>query len=82
MQAGVHTRDVDLCYQYFAQHFPGHAADLRRALAMVSAPLEDANVLNDYLDTVGGWLIAQAEQWLDQYNPPRDTAPGRKRYYW
>jgi hypothetical protein len=74
MQTGVHTRDVDICYATFTQHFPGHAADLRRALEMVSAPLADADALKNYLDDVGRWLTAQANKWLDQHNPPHDLA--------
>ena len=74
MEAGVHTRDMDRCYHYIAQHFPGHAADLRRALDMVDNPSEDAAMLHAYLDNVGEWLIAQANKWLDQYNPSRDGA--------
>ena len=74
MQARVHTRDVDLCYHYFAQHFPDHAADLRCALDFVSTPLDAADALHDYLENVGGWMIAQADKWLDQHNPPHDLA--------
>ncbi len=74
MQTGVHTRDVDMCYRYFAQHYPGHAADLRRMLDYVTTPTDDVQTLQADLERCGGWLIAQADKWLDQYNPARDLA--------
>lgn len=72
VEEAVYTRDADLCYSYFARHFPGHSADLRRALDYLAAPLDAAGEADAYLDVMGGWMIAQADRWLDTHNPARD----------
>lgn len=72
--AGLHTRDLDLCYEHFARHHPGQGAAMHRALDYVERPASDANELRAYLHDFGGWLRAAAEQWLDQHNPRRHLA--------
>jgi hypothetical protein len=74
MQEGVHTRDADLCYHYCARHYPGHADDLRRALSYVDQPPSRADQALTFLDTVGAWMIARADAWLDDHNPTRELA--------
>lgn len=71
---GVYTRDLDLCYEYFARHYPGHAADMQRALRYAENPSTDAMEVLDYLADMGEWIIAHANAWLDQHNPDRDPA--------
>lgn len=71
---GVYTRDLDLCYEYFAKHYPGHAADMQRALRYAENPSMDAMEVLGYLANMGEWMIAHANTWLDQHNPERDLA--------
>jgi uncharacterized protein len=71
---GIHTRDLDLSYEYFAKHYPGHAADMQRALIYAENPSMDAMEVLDYLAIMGAWMIAHADSWLDQHNPDRELA--------
>lgn len=74
LEEGVFTRDIDLCCDIFARHYPGHAADMRRALDRARQPSADAGELLRFLDSWGGWMIEQADAWLERYNPRRDLA--------
>ncbi|MBZ0294938.1 MAG: hypothetical protein K8L99_20415 [Anaerolineae bacterium] len=74
VEEGRHTRDHDLCYEAFARHYPGHAADMKRALEYARFPLEDADGVLAFLENMGSWIIAQANRWLDEHNPARDPA--------
>lgn len=69
VEEGVYTRDFDLCYEYFARHYPGHAGDMRRALQYVENPSGSAEELLAYLGDMGDWMIVHADTWMQQYNP-------------
>ena len=71
MQEGVHTRDVDVCCRYAIRHFPEQADMLQQALNYTARPSTSASDALYFLDTAGRWIIAQAEDWLDQHNPDR-----------
>lgn len=69
-----HTRDVDLCAEVFARHYPAHAAAIQQAFDRVTQPLDDAAALRAELAAIQGWLLPLADQWLDTHNPQRDAA--------
>lgn len=71
LDAGVYTRDLDLSYQYFTQHYPHLADDMRRALEFAPNPPQDVELVSRYLTEFGGTLVAEADQWLDKHNPER-----------
>jgi hypothetical protein len=74
LRTGVYTRDLDLSCDYVVQHYPDHADDARRALAYVRQPSREAQVVRDYLNRFGVWMVSEANRWLDQHNPARDLA--------
>jgi hypothetical protein len=74
LEEGVFTRDIDLCCEVFSKHYPGHAADMRRALALARQPSTNAGEVLTFLDSWGSWMIRQADIWLDRHNPHRDLA--------
>ncbi len=71
---GGFTRDIDLCCDIFGRHYPDRAGDMRRALDLAHQPAGDAATVLRFLAEWGGWLLAQADAWLDRYNPRRDLA--------
>lgn len=70
-QVKEHTRDVELCAYYVAQTFSDKTAEIQQAVDWIARPIEDAGLLLAYLDDFGGWLIDQADLWLDEHNPER-----------
>jgi uncharacterized protein len=69
----VFTRDLKLCYNYFAGRYPRQAQDMRRVLELAIQPSADPTLLLDLLDHFGRWLIAEAETWLSRHNPSKTT---------
>lgn len=74
LEEGVFTRDIDLCCDIFAKHYPGHASDMRRALDLARQPVSDAETVLRFLGYWGDWIITHANIWLDRYNPQRELA--------
>ncbi len=74
IQAGVHTRDADVCAAYFAEYHPEYADAAQAALRYVSEPTADADAALALVDSLRAWLLPLAEAWLDQHNPDRDDA--------
>lgn len=74
MESGVHTRDVDLCYTYFAEAYPDHAGAMRGVLDVAFNPVDDADRALHWLQTVRGWLLPLVDAWLDDHNPDRNLA--------
>jgi len=71
---GVYTRDLDLCYEYFIKRYPERVVEMRQALSYAENPSMDAMEVLGYLAEMGAWMIARADEWLDQHNPDRDLA--------
>lgn len=74
VKAGVHTRDIDLCGDYFGRYYPDHAEAMRQTLDHALNPLEDAGTALDWLESVKSWLLPLVDAWLDTHNPDRDLA--------
>jgi uncharacterized protein len=69
LDEGVFTRDLKLCYDYFARHYPTQSQEMRRVLELAIQPSADPELLLDLLDGFGAWLIARADEWLARHNP-------------
>jgi hypothetical protein len=68
---GVFTRDLKLCYEYFAGHYPAQEQTMRRVLELAIQPTNDREVVLELLTTFGVWMIARADEWLEQHNPSK-----------
>lgn len=71
LDEGVFTRDLKLCYEFFARQYPGQDQAMRRVLELAIQPTSDRGVVLDLLTTFGAWMIARADEWLLQHNPSR-----------
>lgn len=71
LEAGVFTRDLKLCYEFFARHYPAQESAMRRVLELAIQPATDREVVLELLTTFGGWMIARADEWLEQHNPSK-----------
>ncbi len=65
------TRDLYLCYESFAKHYPGKAAEMYRALELAVNPvLGDAT--EGFVKGFGEWLACEAERKLAAWGCVRD----------
>ena len=65
------TRDLKLCYDYFAKRYPAQAIEMRRVLELAIQPSADCNCVLAVLNTFGSWLIVEADAWLARHNPSK-----------
>jgi hypothetical protein len=65
------TRDLKLCYDYFARHYPAQADEMRRVLELAIQPSTDCDRVLHVLKTFGSWLIMEADAWLARHNPAK-----------
>lgn len=72
MPAQVHTRDVDLCADYFRKYYPQHTDDARSALRYAIQPTRSAHEALAFVKHLQSWLLPLGDDWLDQYNPDRE----------
>lgn len=68
---GRFTRDLALCARTFAHHHPGQAVAIEEVVSLALRPPTEAAVTLDLLDRFGGWIVAEAEAWLNRTNPMR-----------
>jgi uncharacterized protein YuzB (UPF0349 family) len=67
----VHTRDIAASVPYILKHYPDQSAQIQQAVAFIESPTDSAQMLIDFLNTFGAWLIAECDAWLDVHNPER-----------
>jgi hypothetical protein len=65
------TRDLKLCYEYFSRHYPERADTMRQVLDLAIEPTSDRATVLRVLHTFGGWMIAEADNWLARHNPAK-----------
>lgn len=66
VEEGRYTRDLYLCYESFAKHYPAQAERMRRALELAVNPVADRE--NEaFVRSFGAWLAAQAERKLEAW---------------
>lgn len=71
LEAAVFTRDLKLCYEFFARYYSAQEQDMRRVLELAIQPTTDREVVLDLIATCGSWMIARADEWLEQHNPSK-----------
>jgi uncharacterized protein len=74
LDEGIYTRDLDVSHEYFAKHYPDYSDAMRQALEYAHNPPRDPQPVVNMLNQLGGFLIAEADKWLDRYNPERHIA--------
>ncbi|AFU17946.1 nucleotidyltransferase [Bacillus toyonensis] len=70
----VYTRDLYPAYKLFSKHFPEKENDMKKALEYVITPIIDTKKLLSFLNEFGQWMIDQANEWLQFYNPNRELS--------
>ncbi|MBV9790545.1 MAG: hypothetical protein JOZ51_20295, partial [Chloroflexi bacterium] len=68
LSEGVFTRDLKLCYEFFARYYPAQEPEMRRVLELAIQPTTEREVVLERLTTFGAWMIARADEWLEQHN--------------
>lgn len=71
LSEGVFTRDLKLCYEFFARHYPAQEQQMRHVLELAIQPATDREVVLERLTTFGAWMIMRADEWLEQHNPSK-----------
>ena len=63
LKEGRYTRDLYLCYESFAKHYPEHQEAMYRALELALNP-EVNRETESFVEAFGGWLKGEAERYL------------------
>ena len=63
MKEQRYTRDLYLCYESFAKHYPGREGEMYRALELALNP-EASRESERFAQTFGAWLEGEAERCL------------------
>lgn len=58
-----HTRDLYLCYESFARHYPAEAGAMQRSLELAVNPVANDDV-EAFLQQFGSWLAGEADRKL------------------
>ncbi len=68
---GVFTRDLAPCLDVFCRAYPAERGAMTDVLGLALNPTTDAGAPLQVLESFGTWMIAEADRWLDRYNPAR-----------
>lgn len=66
-----YTRDLYLCHESFAKHYPGQAAEMFRALELAVNPKTGA-AIESFVQEFGIWLTREAERKLTNWGYLKD----------
>ncbi|WP_174616249.1 nucleotidyltransferase [Virgibacillus ihumii] len=66
-----YTRDLYPAYKLFSQYYPEKEPEMKLALQYAIEPITDTEELLHFLEQTGTWIITEAEEWLEIYNPYR-----------
>ncbi|RWZ54486.1 nucleotidyltransferase [Halobacillus fulvus] len=72
VQEKAYTRDLFPAYQLFSKHYPEKEPEMREALWYAINPLSSSDDIVAFLNEFGSWMKAEADRWLDVYNPTRE----------
>lgn len=61
---GVYTRDLYPCWEIFSRYYPREKDHMKRALQWAILPETNPGKIRQFLESFGGWLIAQVEEEL------------------
>ncbi len=71
-QKRSYTRDLYPSYQLFSTYYPHKEPDMKQALTYAIHPSRSPEEIVRFLDRFGGWMINEANKWLDDFNPTRE----------
>ena len=66
VEEGRYTRDLYLCYESFAKHYPTQAGRMRRALELAVNPIADRES-EAFVRSFGAWLAGEADRKLEAW---------------
>ncbi|QTM98853.1 nucleotidyltransferase [Sediminibacillus dalangtanensis] len=72
VQEQAYTRDLFPAYKLFSNHYPEKEPQMRTALWYAINPLTESEEILKFLHGFGSWIKAEAEDWLNVYNPARE----------
>lgn len=72
-QENKYTRDLFPACNIFSAYYPEKKSDMEQAVKYAIAPVKDPNEILSFLNKMGGWMIKEANKWLDVYNPRRES---------
>jgi len=72
VQEQSYTRDLFPAYKLFSKHYFEKEQEMRTALWYAINPLSNSEEILKFLDHFGNWIKAEAEDWLEVYNPTRE----------
>lgn len=64
----TYTRDLYPAYELFLKYYPEKEIEMREALNYAVDPSEDPEEIRSFLSEFGGWMIAEADNWLEVHN--------------
>lgn len=67
----TYTRDLYPCYKAFARWYPGRTAAMRRSVGYALDPSSEASEVKNFLKDFGGWMVQEADRWLERHNSSR-----------
>lgn len=71
LEEKLYTRDLYPAYTLFAKYFPEKEPDMKQALQYAIEPSKKPEAIVELLNTLGNWMIFEAEKWIHTYNPNR-----------
>ncbi|MFS0780697.1 nucleotidyltransferase [Bacillus sp. 1P06AnD] len=70
----AYTRDLFPAYTLFCKLYPDKSEEMMAVLKLAIDPVSDERQLIDLLNSIGNWLIEEAEHWIQLYNPEKMPA--------
>ena len=67
----MYTRDLFPAYTRFSNFYPHKELSMKQALIYAVFPITSGEEITHFLDQFGEWLIQEANNWLNEYNPKR-----------
>lgn len=67
----MYTRDLYPAYTLFCNYYPHKESCMKQALIYAVFPIKSREEITHFLNQFGGWLIQEANDWLNKYNPER-----------
>ncbi|MGG1688225.1 nucleotidyltransferase [Pseudalkalibacillus sp. NRS-1564] len=67
----MYTRDLYPAYKLFSNFYPHKESYMKQALTYAVFPTSSIEEITHFLDQYGKWLIQEANDWLNEYNPER-----------
>lgn len=69
VEENKYTRDLYPAYKLFSEHFPSKQSEMKQALEYAVNPITNSEVIINFLNVMGDWMISITEKWLQTHNP-------------